>query len=93
MNTDLWETLVSLCGNEISLQDAYDKIESMYRHSKWKAGDVVRITRCVNGHDFNLGEVVTVVEFNKHEEIWLCTNGEDYWLLDESEAELVTTNE
>jgi hypothetical protein len=93
MNTDLWETLVSLCHNEISLQDAYCKIESMYRHSEWKAGDVVRITRCVKGHGFNLGEVVTVVEFDKNSEGWLCTNGQEYWWLDESEAELVTTNE
>ena len=62
--------------------------------SKFKIGDRVRVVGCTTGHQFRVGDVVTVVSLERscYE---CCADGDwcDTWYLTDNEAELVTTQD
>lgn len=53
----------------------------------WSIGRKVEVTGCFHGHDFEIGEVVKIIEHEPRDTAsWLCTNGKDNWWLSESEG-------
>ncbi len=52
-------------------------------------GDKVRVTKNINSHFFEIGEVVELAEFYARERSWKCQGANDYWFLTEEEFELV----
>lgn len=53
----------------------------------WAIGRKVEVNRCFHGHDFEIGEIVEIIEHEPRETAsWLCTNGKDNWWLSESEG-------
>ena len=50
-------------------------------------GKKVKVEHCFHGHEFDIGEVVAIVEHEAGATTsWLCTNGKASWWLSESEA-------
>lgn len=55
--------------------------------STFAVGKKVKVEHCFHGHEFDIGEVVTIVEHEAGAATsWLCTNGKVSWWLSESEA-------
>lgn len=50
-------------------------------------GENVKVDRCIHGHEFELGQVVTIVEHEPSQTTsWLCSDGRNQWWLSEGEA-------
>jgi hypothetical protein len=62
--------------------------------AKWKVGDKVKILNRSYGHEFKIGEIVTILEKDDEVEDWLCQadNGKKWWVR-ETEAELITNKQ
>ena len=55
--------------------------------STFAVGKKVKVEHCFHGHEFDIGEVVAIVEHEAGATTsWLCTNGKASWWLSESEA-------
>lgn len=54
---------------------------------KFKIGDVVRITKRIDGHGFEIGEVVTLTRFNGAD--YKAEGKKDFWFVQGNEIELV----
>ena len=58
---------------------------------KFKKGQKVKVVSKEHGHNFYIGEIVTVFEFNKRSDEgsddYYCTNGCESWFLMEEEIE------
>ena len=52
----------------------------------YKPGDSVRVIKCLSGHGFRIGEVVTLCNVNKNF-FWKCANEDDVWYMKEEEFE------
>jgi len=56
-------------------------------NKSFAVGKNVRVDRCIYGHDFELGKVVTIVEYDPSQTTsWLCSDGRNQWWLSEDEA-------
>lgn len=54
----------------------------------WKPGRKAKIIACTSGHEFEIGEIITIVEWE--EDSWKCVNDKGkYWWVDEHEAEVI----
>lgn len=53
-----------------------------------KVGDKVRITGEIDGHEFDIGEIVTITEIWGDND-YKAENEYDYWWISEEECELV----
>lgn len=62
--------------------------------TKFKKGDLVRITGNSNGHDFPTGEIVRVVRYDKDSNEYECEylDKHDFWYIKESEIEFSITH-
>lgn len=56
---------------------------------KFKVGDKVRVVARHNGHEFNIGDIVTITNCNRKDNDYECIDDTDYWFLTESEIEPV----
>lgn len=57
----------------------------------YKVGARVKIISCTNGHEYKIGEIVTIVEIDE-EDSFRCVNDKgSYWYICESEGELLPT--
>ena len=55
--------------------------------STFAVGKKVKVEHCFYGHEFDIGEVVSIVEHEAEKATsWLCTNGKASWWLSELEA-------
>lgn len=57
----------------------------------WSAGAAIRITSCLYGHEFQIGETAIILSRSDDSETWLCTNNKgSRWYVKEDEGELIT---
>ena len=56
--------------------------------NNFKKGSVVKITSCLKGHEFEIGEKVILLTIGA-DELYLATNYEQEWYLSEDEMELI----
>jgi hypothetical protein len=50
-------------------------------------GEKIKIKRYIHGHEFNINEEVTIIDFDGDQTAsWLCTNGIQKWWISEEEA-------
>jgi len=57
---------------------------------EWKEGDKVRITAMKHGHQFVIGEVVTLVIYDTNDGLWIVKSESGVqWWISESEAEII----
>ena len=55
--------------------------------STFAVGKKLKVEHCFYGHEFNIGEVVTIIGHDGEDTTsWLCTNGKKNWWLTDSEA-------
>jgi len=68
------------------LQEWTEKQFAIHSVSKsFAVGVEVEITDCIKGHEFEIGEKVTIVEYN--ENWWICRNKKGIeWYINEDEA-------
>jgi hypothetical protein len=53
-------------------------------------GDFVKVLHCFHGHEFEIGEVVCIVDRLNYSGMWLCRNEKGVeWYLNETECEVV----
>jgi len=64
---------------------------SIYNVSKsFALGENVKVDRCIHGHEFELGQVVTIVEYEPSQTTsWLCSDGRNQWWLSEDEGNVL----
>lgn len=59
-----------------------------WEDKQWRPGVKVKITACTSGHEFEIGDVVTIVEWE--EDSWRCIDSKGKeWYVDTHEGELV----
>jgi hypothetical protein len=58
------------------------------KDQKFKIGDVVRITKRIQGHCFEIGEVVTITSI-RGTDSYMADGKEDFWFVWDTEIELV----
>jgi len=61
-------------------------------HGGFNAGDAVRVTARLTGHEFELGEIVELIRYYEDDTDagqWKAEGKNDYWWLSEEEFELV----
>lgn len=52
-------------------------------------GKRVKINSCIHGHDFDIGQIVEIVDYEPSQTTsWLCTDGTNSWWIGEQEADL-----
>lgn len=54
-----------------------------------KVGDKVKVTKEINGHQFQIGEKLTLIEELSDPGSWRCQGKDDWWALTEDEFELL----
>ena len=54
---------------------------------KYKVDEVVRITSCVHGHEFTIGELVTIEEVCDSANNYEAYNGKEAWTIEDDEIE------
>lgn len=59
------------------------------KENKFKVGDEVTIVACINGHQFNIGEVVRLEADKDTDGEYKAVGKKDYWYVTEEEVELV----
>ena len=74
--------------NLTNLLDMLDKQLMLGGVSKsFAVGENVKVDRCIHGHEFELGQVVTIVEYEPSQTTsWLCSDGRNQWWLSEDEV-------
>lgn len=62
---------------------------------KFKIGDICEVCEVINGHKFEIGEHVRIVDIYPEEEDYAAEklDGSDYWYVDDEEIELVEGGE
>jgi len=56
-------------------------------NKEFSIGGKVKINRYVYGHEFYIGQEVTVIDFDRTQNAsWLCTDGRKKWWISEEEA-------
>jgi hypothetical protein len=79
-------------GQEVPLDSKVVKIindepTTMREFAKFAIGKHVRIHDRIHGHEFEIGQVVQIVNHdNKYAQPWLCSDGEENWWIGEDEA-------
>lgn len=72
------DEVVSMLKKQLSI---YNLIQS------FAIGENVKVDRCIYGHEFELGQVVTIVEYEPSQTTsWLCSDGRNQWWLSEDEV-------
>ena len=58
---------------------------------KFKINDVCKVIANIGGHEFTIGELVTIVECFPESEVphYRCDNKKEFWFLSEEELELI----
>ena len=85
LNSSLTDGEVSRLTNELlNLFSVSDSFE---------VGIEVKITKRIHGHEFEIGDVVEIVEkeIDGDDVLWWCSNGVHKWCIDEDEAERLST--
>lgn len=74
--------------NDFLQTEAVQQALSIANVSKpFAVGENVKVDRCIHGHEFELGQVVTIVEYEPSQTTsWLCSDGRNQWWLSEDEA-------
>ena len=90
---DFWCVTICECFDKESAELVCDALNLAHelKKNKWEEGKSVRITHCIYGHEFEIGEVVQIVDYygDGGRAEWYCTNGKTYWYISENEGELV----
>ena len=73
---------------EKNIEEETTKALSKTNVSKsFSVGKVIEITKCIYGHQFNVGELVRIIKRDSlSEKIWLCTNTRSEYWVSEREA-------
>lgn len=72
---------------EITTQVAQEQLFVLFGVSGcFTIGAKIQITKCIHGHEYDIGEVVTIID-NEEEDSWLCRNvhGRE-WYINEEEG-------
>ena len=80
------------CANRFILKDAIYELQEQVKlfsipdvSKSFAVGAEVEITDCIKGHEFKIGEKVTIVEYDDN--MWICRNKEGIeWYINEEEA-------
>ncbi len=64
--------------------------EALHMHvvsTRFELGKIVKIDRCIYGHNFEIGQTVEIVDHEASQTTsWLCTDGTNSWWLSEDEG-------
>jgi len=53
-------------------------------------GECVKVLHCFHGHEFEIGEIVCIIDKSDYNGAWLCRNEEGIaWYLHDEEGEVV----
>ena len=82
------DLLVNGLTEMVVLKDDLGELITKYTETTptYKPGDSVRVIKCLSGHGFRIGEVVTLCNVNKNF-FWKCANENDIWYMKEEEFE------
>lgn len=81
-NQKLGNDLIEIAKKHLTKQFAISGVSKSFA-----LGENVKIDRCIHGHEFELGQVVTIVEYEPSQTTsWLCSDGRNQWWLSEDEA-------
>jgi hypothetical protein len=58
-----------------------------------EVGDKVRVTDELNGHEFEIGEIVTIERIYIYDDSYCCSNGNESWFLTKDEFEPIKESE
>ena len=80
---DLQDDLITVDEAKAKLCDLHSVSDS------FEVGIEVKITKRIHGHEFEIGEVVEIVdkEIDGSDVIWWCSNEVGKWCIEEDEAE------
>lgn len=83
------DTAIDLNAYALGLTDMYHRLQT--NTPSVRIGSKVRVIEKLNGHEFDIGEIVTVIEYYPEDNYYTCanTNWKD-WALTGDEFELVT---
>lgn len=99
--TEIIQAIDAMLEHQITKDDCVKRInelllpaggKSAEKKGEWAAGKLVKITKCVNGHQFYEGEEVRLLKLVIEDGVryWVAVNLEnDDWWITEDEAELI----
>ena len=84
------QILESLYNRVIEPVEAKEQLFVLFGVSGYFIGAKIQITKCIHGHEYEIGEVVTIIdheEENNQTTSWLCrnTHGKE-WYINEEEG-------
>ena len=81
------EILQKVANKELTLEQADERLLSLFIKRSWEIGKKIVVIDCIYGHEFEENAVVEVVEHEpSYMAKWLCTDGNYSWWLSEEEG-------
>ena len=75
--------MIDLEKGNIEIDEALELIRKLDSPSKYRSGDEVKVVECLCGHEFKIGQVVTLLDREKL--TWACFGENKIWYLTEEE--------
>ena len=98
--TEIRQAIDAMLEHQITKDECVERISGLFEQAEtqpekkgeWAVGKLVKITKCLTGHEFQIGEEVRLLKLVVEDGFrhWICVNLEnDDWWITEDEAELI----